>query len=248
MRLAPDAELWASRTSAHILAAFPELESRIHVAEEHLGEWRRPDGRDGEPLPYRIAPLPIVHAPHLWGIRYSHGEVEEDWTSWEDRRLYSMRDGQTLSYMIDLYDEHDRVVFRIHLLESATDASDIDIPAAWIEKREVDLSVLCVPAHWKVSGYPHTMLADTRSKYAVGIHYENFFAPYEAPVRFIRSLTDARFEGFLDAVEYGLQGREPLEPVAEICGPRGDGWATPLPGERLGFRVPPASAVLDSTP
>ena len=59
----------------------------------------------------------------------------------------------------------------------------------------------------------------------------------DEPIRFVRSLTDARTDTLLERVEAALRGRA-IAPVAPTCGPSGDGWVMPLPGEWIGFDAP----------
>ncbi len=242
---ATGADLWTNRSGVRMLHAFEPLRSRIHAVEDSLGSWIRPVDGEGRPLPYRIAPLASDHSTHLYGYRFAHGEVREEWNSFEDHRVRAMRDGQTVAFLVDLLDESDRPVFRIYAADAAAPGGQGRPPVEWIEEFEVDLAVLCVPPHWHVEDYPEDILTATRAAYVIAAHYEDFFQPMDRPLRFIRSLTDARLDDFLAKVERLTAGRAGVTPTRTLCGPQGERWAMPLPGEWIGFEVT-RGAVLDS--
>ena len=99
--------------------------------------------------------------------------------------------------------------------------------------------MLCTTPHWHTSGYPEELLAATGASYVLAAHYENFLQPLDRPVRFINSLTDARMDAFLEIVERGTDQRPVLDLSQETCGPRGERWIVPLPGEWVGFDLTP---------
>ncbi len=245
-RHASRAELWTNKSGARMLAAFPALAGRLRLVEDEINAWVRPQ-RDGEPLPFRFMPLESAHAPHLYGIRFAHGTVEEDWDSWDGRSVRSMRDGTTTNYLIDLLDG-ETTVFRIFYQGSAAPGDVGRPPAAEIGRRPVDVAILCVPPYWQVDGYPEGPLETTQAGYVLPIHYEDFFRPAEAPLRFVRSLTDARFERLLERIENSLRERDPVAPKAPLCGPGGERWSVPLPGEWLGFDAAEPAVLTSNQP
>jgi len=245
LRHATAAELWTNPSGANMLAAFPDLEDRVNVIDN--GKWVRPDGVDGRPLPYRFAPLASEHAPHVYGYRYAHGSVNEPWTTWDDRRVVAMRDGLTSVFLVDLLDEEDNVAFRIHFQDSAGPAEDA-IPPEWIAEHQADLAVLCVPPHWHIDGFPENVLDATLAPFVLAVHYENFLQPLDRPLRFIRSMTDARLESFFDTVEAKTADRPAPATSSAVCGPAAERWAMPLPGEWIGFEVPETAVLTSSTP
>ena len=245
-RHAPGAELWTNRSGAHMLDAFPAIEHRVRTVEDRIDTWILPR-RDGEPLPYRFMPLASDHAPHLYGLRFAHGSVEEAWSDWDGRKVRSMADGVTTNFLIDLLDG-DTTVFRIFYQGSVSPAGIGHPPTRTIEDRDVDLAILCVPPYWQVEDYPEGILESTRARYALTIHYEDFLRSAEEPLRFVRSLTDARFDRMLERIENATQGRAGTSPATPICGPSGDRWSMPLPGEWLGFDVPELAVLTSISP
>ncbi len=232
-RHAPDARLWTNASGVRVLAAFPGLEARIHSVEADLGSWIRPL-RDGVPLPFRFMPLRSDHAPHLYGLRYAHGTVEESWDTWDGKKVRSMLDGLTLNFLIDLLDGEE-IAFRMFYQGSVSPSGVGYPPAGEIERRAVDLAILCAPPYWLVEGYPEGILAATRASHALTIHYEDFMQPSDRSLRFVRSLTDTRVDRLLRRIEVAMLARPATVRATPVCGPSGDRWSMPLPGEWLGF-------------
>jgi len=246
LRHATGATLWTNRSGAHMLGAYPEIEHRVRSINDEVGTWIRLEKSD-ESLPFKMLPLTSAHAPHLYGLAFAHGTVDERWSSWDGRNTRAMRDGLTASFLIDLLDETGETVFRIFFQDSASPAGIGHPPTEWIDERAADLAVICIPPYWQVEDYPEGVLESTAARYVMTIHYEDFFRPAEEPIRFVQSLTDARVDTLLERVENATRGRAAPLPVTAICGPSGDRWAMPLPGEWLGFDVPD-DAVLTSEP
>jgi len=71
------------------------------------------------------------------------------------------------------------------------------------------------------------------------IHYEDFLRDSDKPMRMVPTLTDKKARQFLEAIEKETAPREEsLEgPDPCGCGPCGDAWSMPLPGEWLRFHV-----------
>jgi len=66
-----------------------------------------------------------------------------------------MRCGMPFAFVIDLLDDDgERVAFRIHYQDAASDEQEGWPPQALVDARPVDLAVLCMPSSWKVKRYP----------------------------------------------------------------------------------------------
>jgi len=243
-RHATRARLWTNRSGEHMLSAFPAIAPRVATVEGSLGSWIQPQ-REGEALPFRFMPLASDHAPHLYGLRFAHGTIEEAWESWDGRKVSSMPDGLTVNFLIDLMDG-DAITFRIFFQGSASPGDVGHPPAHAIEQHPVDLAVLCAPPYWQVENYPEGILEATRAGHALAIHYEDFFRPAERSLRFVRSLTDARADRLLERIEIALQDRAGPIPATPLCGPGGEHWSMPLPGEWLGFDAPERTVLTSS--
>jgi hypothetical protein len=231
----PRARAYVNRSAANMLAAFPELSARTVMLDEQGGDWMWIEDEEGGRLPIRFLTLPYEHAPHVWGIHFADGEVEEPWNDWSDRRLRKMKEGAPLAFVIDLMsDDGHGVRYRIHYQDAA------GIPAHSLDGRPVDLAVLTAAAHRLVDGYPETVLRDSGASHVLVIHYEDFLRKPGKPMRFVPTLTDKGARQFLEAVEGEMAHRSASVdgPDPCGCGPCGEAWSMPLPGEWLRFRIP----------
>jgi len=230
---APDALVYVNRTGAKMLEAFPELSPRVVVIEAQGDDWIPLVGPDGAPLPIRVLALPYEHASHVLGIHFADGEIEEGWDEWSDRKLRKMKEGTTFAFVIDLLSDEGDVLYRIHYQDAA------GLPPGLLDDRPVDLAVLPMPSHRRVEDYPGNVIRTTEARHVLAIHYEDFLRDPDKPIRMVPTLTDKTARQFLEAVEAAtsapersLQGPDPCG-----CGPCGDAWSMPLPGEWLRFRV-----------
>lgn len=224
LRHAPDATVYGSRTAVHTLAGVPGLEGRLVAVDdragsaERAGAWIHTAGGR-----VRFMPLAAEHAPHFMGVelfegRYLRPLPEPPPMAWD------WLEGRTLGYLIDLLDEDGRVVFRIHYVDAASDPPAAFLPpeiAAELDRRPVDLAILCPASFEQVDRYPEGIVRHLRPRFAVLGHWEDFFRPRTEPLRPV-PLTDlGEFTRRLDAV---------LEEVSP-----GAGWALPEPGAVFRF-------------
>jgi hypothetical protein len=233
----PAARAWVNQSGANMLWAFTGLRGRVEPADHLAGDWIEPTDADGRALPFRLAPLQSEHAPHFVGYHYADHEVTERWESWEGRGLAEMREGAPLSWLIDLTNESGATVFRIFYQDAVSPEGAGLPPAEWIDAREVDLAVLCMPSYWLVEDYPEGVLEATRAGHALATHYEDFLQPPGSRLRFVSMLTNARAARFLDRVDAAAAAHATEGPDPVPCGPTGRAWTMPLPGEWLRFPI-----------
>ncbi len=203
---------------------------------------------DGASLPLRVLPLPSGHAPHLSFFHYGKGEVAERWSEedWTRRRFRAMKEGRTHAFLIDLLAEDlETVRFRIHL-QDAVSEPPLGFPGEPViaDGGPVDLAVLCMPSFWLVESYPEGILRRSRARHALVTHYEDFFRPTDRPLRFVPLLTDRRANEFLGRLDREMKRdyHRPAGPDPCCCGPCGESWTMPLPGEWIRFRSRAAGA------
>jgi L-ascorbate metabolism protein UlaG (beta-lactamase superfamily) len=237
---APDATLYVNRSGIKMLAAFDALDERTVELEPHAAQWIAIEGGDG-PIPFRVMPVPSSHAGHFAGIHFARGEVKKPWTgSWEDRKLRAMREGAVFAFLIDLLAEDlETVRYRI-LYCDATAAAPAGIPSdELIDDRGVDLAILPMPSWFRVRDFPDALLERTRARHVLVIHHEDFLRPSSEPGRFVRTLTDARANGFMERLAEVMPPPDdpPAGPRPRTCGPCGERWTMPLPGEWMRFRA-----------
>lgn len=213
---------------------------------------------DGKPIEqcalsgFRITPLASDHAPNIKvlgiPITVSKGTVDEPQEEHPERPS-GYRLGNTWAYLIDLLDENGDVVFRIHYMDAVAGSESSRIPAKLLAERQVDIHIACVPGFAYVNNYPEWVLEQGKTGYVMLGHWEDFFQPREdrlKPVTVV--LSENKLNKFVDRVEAGISGdaatvtplnKSPDDCPAdgEQCGPRGNVWAMPVPGETYHFGV-----------
>jgi len=201
------------------------------------------------PVPgVRITPLHHAHAPHLnlvgLDVAAYGGSVKAPRVD-EPSRADDYKLGNVWAYLIDLLDERGAVVFRIHYVDAAGSPPHGLVPPGLLAERDVDVHIACVPGFEQVEDYPEAMLERHHGRFVLLGHWEDFFQPRGAPLRPLRQVLDEpALERFVDVVERtlaGARGGGPLNKTAErcapphACGPRGETWALPVPGETFQF-------------
>ncbi len=236
---APAARLYVNRTAHHMLGPYPALRARSEVLEAGAG-WDRVRDAQGRLLPIRYRALRSRHAPHLGRLHFYRGSLDRDWRyEWTDMRWRDFLEGEVFAFVFDLLDEEGRARFRIYANDAASPRGWGEPDAGLARERRFDLAALVMASYYLVEEYPEALLRGLRPRHVLAIHYEDFFQPPSAPVRFVPLLTDARANRFLSRVDRALGGsadglRPPLPPV---CGPSGRAVTMAVPGEWLRFRA-----------
>jgi L-ascorbate metabolism protein UlaG (beta-lactamase superfamily) len=235
---APRARVVANHSSVNMLAAFEALADRLVDLDDHGGGWLDLTDAAGRDVPIRVLPLSSGHIDQVRGYHYAKGKVDQAWDSWEDKELNDMKEGKPFAFLIDfLSDDRQTIAYRIHYQDSVSVPPDGFVPPYVIDGREADIAVLCMPPYWLVEGYPEGILENTRARHAMVIHYEDFFRSQQDRVRFVAMLTDRRADEFLQRVqdEMSRPSHSPAGPEPRACGPSGEAWTMPLPGEWMRF-------------
>lgn len=235
---ARNAAVYVNTSGANMLAAFPPLRDRAVDLNATEG-WIGVENENGA-VPIRFLPVPSGHADHVGSYHFARGAVTEPWTTWDDKRLRDMKEGQTFAFLIDLLSADGKdVLFRIHYQDAASSAPKGFPPAELIEAHAVDLAFICMPGAWLVENYPRGVLEATRARHALIGHYEDFMRSAEKPVRFVALLRNGRANDFMEDVKTEMQRPEhaPAGPEPCVCGPCGEAWSMPLPGEWMRFET-----------
>ena len=224
-RLPPDARVYVNRSGLRMLSAFERHRSRWVELDELENQWLRPVDKHGNPMPFRILPIPSTHAAHIGKVRFAKGEVPDAWETWDGKRLRKMREGKPFAFVVDFLDDDGATAFRIYYQDAA------GIPAPLRDDREIDVAILCMPSHWHLEGYPEIPLENAR--HVLIIHYEDFLRPRDKPLRFSPFLTDKRANRFMELAERAISENDldPSGPDPCTCGPCGEAWTLPLPGD-----------------
>lgn len=174
---APEALIYGSETTAHILAADPELHGRVVTLNDQA--FKRAGEEHWIAIPgTRIRFLAIVseHAPHLGGIKFMQGYLEADLEELP-RRASGWVQGLTLAFLIEFMDADGvTALFRIHYQDAASTPPYGFPPSG---AGPVDVAITCVAGHSRVDGYPDELLRAVAPRHVLLGHWENFFKPYD---------------------------------------------------------------------
>ena len=201
---------------------------------------------------FRITPLPSHHAPNVKilgkGFTIAKGTVDEPQAHIPERPSRYLA-GETWAYVIDLLDEEEEIVFRIHYMDAVAGADQGSIPESLLAQRAVDIHIACVPGFAYVRDYPEWALEQGNAGYVLLGHWEDFFQSRDKrlkPVTYV--LSENKLNEFVLRIENGItsdarqtvplnKSADECPAEAELCGPRGNSWAMPVPGETYHFRT-----------
>ncbi len=245
--LADWTSVWVNRSGANALEAFPRLRRRVHVLDDHAGEWVRLADAAGNRLPFRIMAVLSDHAPHVLGIELMKGTNRPCRRPWTDRRYTSLRLGKPYAFVIDLLAStapDAPVRFRIYYQDAASKPGAGYPPAfTGADDHPYDLAVVCMASAQEVRRYPEAVLGVVKPRHVLIGHWEDFFRPWRPERRFVPLLTHDRAARFLQAVDRAeaAAGTELVPPLDRdaVCSPSTPGWTMPLPGEWLRFAPEP---------
>jgi hypothetical protein len=240
----------ANETTLNMLSSLMPPDESFRCAEAPQEDGQAIEGCTLDNI--RITPLSSHHAPNIKvlgiPITVSKGTVDTPQDHIPERPS-AYRLGDTWAYLIDLLDENGEIVFRIHYMDAVAGSEESRIPPEFLDDREVDIHIACVPGFAYVNNYPEWVLEQGRAKYVMLGHWEDFFQPRDdrlKPVSVV--LSQNKLNKFVDRIEAGISGdAESISPLnksagdcpadADQCGPRGDIWAMPVPGETYHFGV-----------
>jgi L-ascorbate metabolism protein UlaG (beta-lactamase superfamily) len=240
---APRARLYVNDSGLNLLAH--SFGSRVESLERSLEVPIPLTDAAGQPLPFRVRAVASEHAPHFFRYHWAGGLVKRPWTKpWERLRLWHMRSGTTLAYVIDLLDERGEARYRIYYQDAASGAG-IGVPRE--DGHPYDLAILCIASHNWVKSAPQALLDKLRPSHVLVAHYEDFFRRRRSRP-FVPLLTNELANRYLGRVEDSLRqlGRVPEGPAGRVCGPAGPEWTMPLVGEEVRFQ--PGSGVTTGCP
>jgi len=184
----------------------------------------------------RVRAVVSGHAPQLCKWRrfpcvYAGNELDADWTTpFTKHRLRTIRGGQTLALVIELYDgETER--FRIYYNDAAPDT-----PLGQTTG-DFDLAILTM-AQWNwARDYPRDLLSVLRPRHVVISHWDNFFRETTQQSRAVPLLTTKSVRRFQDIVDHIVAQYVTVDagPVGHVCGETDTHWTMPAPASTTFF-------------
>lgn len=126
----------------------------------------------------RILPIPSEHAPHFCGRKFiSSKKVKKDFTKFPTK-LRKLPEGENYNFLIDFLDDNGNVTFRI--FSNAGAGCDANIgypPRELLNKKAVDVLLICAANYNQVDGYPNGIIEFVKPRHIILNHWENFFKP-----------------------------------------------------------------------
>lgn len=237
------ARVYGSRTTAHILAAVPEVEGRVTPLDQTAAATPYALGRWVDAAPgLRFMPVVSSHAPHLRigerAISWFGGRRHDDMASLP-RTAAGYRVGEVVyAFLIEFLDPSGHPFARVYVNDAAAAAPDGELPVERVGT--VDLAFLTVPGFDLVEGYPGHLLDRLRPRRTVLIHWEDFFQATDRPLRPVPLVLDrqriARFRDRVDRRDDIPDNEAPAVVNARhISGPLGPRSVLPAPGEVMVF-------------
>lgn len=176
---APETRLYGSETVVNMLRPSIPVERLQTVAEKdkllETGWIRIPQS------PFRFRAILSGHAPLFGNYRFAGGTVEEPLAE-PPRNVLDWKEGQTLSYLIDVMpDETQRENprYRIFVQTAASDPPDKPLPEELLQQKPVDLAVVTSGNFDNVRNYPGAWLDFLNAKRVMIAHYEPFWKPID---------------------------------------------------------------------
>jgi hypothetical protein len=232
-KYAPNARIVCSKNSANILAGESDgadLVARTVLVDDRLGQWI--------PIPgtrVRVMALQGDHPPHLLGIEFYTGTVDQPRTSPPDRGS-DWKCGPTDVFLVDFLDQAGKVSYRIYYQDASPVPPKGSVPAAVLAEHRVDLAIYCMSLHEHVKNFPIELTKQLDPRVIVMGHWEDIFSP-------MPGLGPDRDKPLEDLTLRLVMDTKPREFVRELNTVRSKDsrWIMPLPGSLYMFDPVPAA-------
>jgi hypothetical protein len=220
----PEAHAYGSKTVGIILRA--EIEPcRVIDAEEKMatvstnrtvrGSWFYSKHKR-----FRAMAIQSVHAPHLGEITLAHGIHDSKFETLPSA-VWRWKDGQVLTWIIDLLDEQLRTVYRVHYQDSAS-TPPYGLPPYLNDGKDIDIDILAASSWSNVDNYPGTLLKTANPDLVVLGHWENFIGgDIENPTPMPGQNIDGLYAKVLESIPDKRKIMMPM-PLSYIPVPDGD--------------------------
>jgi len=195
--LAPEAQVFGSRTLAHTLAPL-SLPLRFNAVNEQVATPERP-GQWQSAAGGRIRVLPIASGHpnnyafiHMWTDRLTEDRVTAP------TRASDFQEGETLAYLVDFLDGAD-IVHRIYVQTSSRGHPDGFFPAEILAERGVDVALLGMDCANIEARGGDSIIDFLQPTTVIFCHWERFFRSKEKSPREITKVNLPRLYRRLEA-------------------------------------------------
>lgn len=160
----------------------PGLEVCANDNAGQAGAWITVAGDAASGPAIRVRALCSEHSPQFAGV----GPLWRGCAA-EDRRELPARAaewllGDTLAWLVDFV-EGGRPVFRVYYQDSGARAPRGFVHEELLREKAVDLAILCAGAFAEVAGNPEGILRNTRPRFVLLGHWDDFLRPQSQPLR-----------------------------------------------------------------
>ena len=181
----------------------------------------------------RILPVCSMHPAQVGPYHFGEGSIAQDQCTLPGPAS-GWLEGQTLALVIDFLDDNGKPAYRVFYQDAPTNAPIGHVPALLLEDKQVDVALLCVGSSDAVDDHPAQIVANTKPRFALSGHWEDFFQPTSSQPQPIPLLD---LQGYLSRADAALPG-PPDAPLVVDGEARAVRHVLVAPGTR--FVVPPA--------
>lgn len=156
---------------------------------------------------FRMLPIISEHAPHFYGIKLYKGSIEKNIKD-IPTKAGDYKEGQSLSYLIDVLGENQKVVFRIFIQGSSSTPPMGFPPTEVLKEKPVDVAILCVASFQYVHQYPEGIVNKLKPKLLILSHWENFFQPHKTLEKTVLTVPFTNINLFLERLDCELKKQD----------------------------------------
>jgi L-ascorbate metabolism protein UlaG (beta-lactamase superfamily) len=153
---------------------------------------------------FRFLPILTEHAPHFYGIKLYKGKISDDLKK-VPTDAGSYKEGQSLSYLIDILDNKQNIIFRIYVQGSSSSPPFGFPPAKVLAEKQVDVAILCVASFQYVHQHPEGIVNYLKPKMMILSHWENFFQPHKVLEQKVLTVPFTNIDLFLKRLDDDLK-------------------------------------------
>lgn len=211
LRTQPNRLVNASDNAISLSAPSDQLESRHAIAV---------DGTEY----VKYFPISSSHSPHLFGITFFDGEVDEKMTKLP-ARVFDWKSGRNLSFMFEFQNRSkDQVAYRVYYMDSMFDmASKVDeemtVPAEFQDS--INVVIPSVALYQNVSYQPKKLVQLLKPDFIVLGHWDDFMQSSEEYAENPRGAFNTNIPNYIDSLENSLSSKQwvlPAHGVTTVIG------------------------------
>jgi L-ascorbate metabolism protein UlaG (beta-lactamase superfamily) len=133
----------------------------------------------------RVLIIPSSHAPHLGKLHFMKGHTDsshfKQFTQAEQEiKANEFKEGHTFAFIVDLL-QNDSIILRTLRKGAGCETNNGFLFNEIIEEHAIDLALLQMASANFTNCYPQNILSQTKPKFVVLTHWEDFFRPYGDP-------------------------------------------------------------------